>query len=32
MSPDAWWRWMTERETWNPTGGMSEWLYVRQGA
>jgi uncharacterized protein (TIGR03663 family) len=32
MSPRAWWRWMTEREPWNPTGGMSEWLYVRQGA
>jgi uncharacterized protein (TIGR03663 family) len=32
MSPGAWWRWMTEREPWNPTGGMREWLYVRQGA
>jgi uncharacterized protein (TIGR03663 family) len=32
MSPAAWWRWFTERETWNPTGGMREWLYVRQGA
>jgi uncharacterized protein (TIGR03663 family) len=31
MSPGAWWRWMTEREPWNPTGGMREWLYVRQG-
>jgi uncharacterized protein (TIGR03663 family) len=32
MSPGAWWRWMTEREPWNPTGGMREWLYIRQGA
>jgi uncharacterized protein (TIGR03663 family) len=32
MSPDAWWSWMTERKPWNPTGGMQEWLYVRQGA
>ena len=32
MSPDAWWRWFSEREPWNPTGGMAEWLYVRQGA
>ena len=32
MSPGAWWDWFTRRETWNPTGGLSEWLYVRQGA
>ena len=32
MSADGWWRWFTEREPWNPTGGMQEWLYVRQGA
>jgi uncharacterized protein (TIGR03663 family) len=32
MSPGGWWRWATERETWNPTGGMPEWLFVRQGA
>jgi uncharacterized protein (TIGR03663 family) len=32
MSPGAWWRWFAERETWNPTGGMPEWIYVRQGA
>jgi uncharacterized protein (TIGR03663 family) len=32
MSPGGWWRWVTEREPWNPTGGMQEWLYVRQGA
>ncbi len=30
MSPAAWWRWFTEREPWNPTGGMSEWLYERR--
>jgi uncharacterized protein (TIGR03663 family) len=32
MSVDGWWRWFTERKTWNPTGGLPEWLYVRQGA
>ena len=32
MSADGWWRWFTKRETWNPTGGLREWLYVRQGA
>jgi uncharacterized protein (TIGR03663 family) len=32
LSPGAWWRWVAERETWNPTGGMPEWIYVRQGA
>ena len=32
MSPGAWFRWFTERKTWNPTGGLPEWLYVRQGA
>ena len=32
MSPETWWRWFTRREPWNPTGGMHEWLYVRQGA
>ena len=32
MSPAAWWRWFARREPWNPTGGMQEWLYVRQGA
>ena len=29
MSPSGWWRWFTDREPWNPTGGMSEWLYER---
>ena len=32
MSPRAWWDWFAQREPWNPTGGMPEWLYVRQGA
>ena len=32
MSSGGWWRWMTEREPWNPTGGMREWIYIRQGA
>jgi uncharacterized protein (TIGR03663 family) len=30
MSLSGWWRWFTRRETWNPTGGMSEWLYRRR--
>jgi predicted membrane-bound mannosyltransferase len=32
MSVGGWWRWFTRREPWNPTGGLPEWLYVRQGA
>jgi uncharacterized protein (TIGR03663 family) len=24
--------WLTEREPWNETGGMYEWLYIRRGA
>jgi uncharacterized protein (TIGR03663 family) len=32
MSLGGWRRWYTRREPWNPTGGLSEWLYVRQGA
>ncbi|HWK27745.1 MAG TPA: flippase activity-associated protein Agl23 [Solirubrobacter sp.] len=24
-------RYITERKTWNPTGGMNEWLYVKKG-
>ena len=32
MSAGSWWRWFTRREPWNPTGGLPEWLYVRQGA
>ena len=30
MSLSGWWRWFTRRETWNPTGGMQEWLYQRR--
>jgi hypothetical protein len=29
MSAGAWRRWFTDLETWNPTGGMSEWFYER---
>jgi uncharacterized protein (TIGR03663 family) len=32
LTPGSAFRWMTERETWSPTGGMPEWLYIRQGA
>jgi uncharacterized protein (TIGR03663 family) len=32
MSAGGWWDWFTRREPWNPTGGLPEWLYVRQGA
>jgi uncharacterized protein (TIGR03663 family) len=32
MSPAAWWDWFAQRDPWNPTGGLPEWLYVRQGA
>jgi uncharacterized protein (TIGR03663 family) len=31
LKPGDWWRWMTKREVWNPTGGMKEWLYIRNG-
>jgi hypothetical protein len=26
----AWSQWLVERKTWNPTGGMPEWIYVRR--
>jgi uncharacterized protein (TIGR03663 family) len=32
MSARGWWDWFTRREPWNATGGMPEWLYIRQGA
>ena len=32
MSAGGWWSWFARREPWNDTGGMTEWLYVRQGA
>jgi len=31
MTPANWWRWMSKREVWNPTGGMPEWLLVKKG-
>ena len=30
--PGNWWHWMTKRQVWNPTGGMKEWLFIRNGA
>ncbi len=30
MSAGNWWRWLSKREPWNPTGGMPEWVYVRR--
>ena len=30
-NPANFWRYVTQRETWNPTGGMKEWLCVRKG-
>jgi uncharacterized protein (TIGR03663 family) len=32
MSARGWWDWLARREPWNPTGGLPEWIYVRQGA
>lgn len=32
LDPGSAFRWMAEREPWSPTGGMPEWLYIRQGA
>ena len=32
MSLRGWWDWYAHRKPWNPTGGLPEWLYVRQGA
>jgi len=32
LHPSAWWTWFTTRKTWNPTGGMKEWVYVRKDA
>jgi predicted membrane-bound mannosyltransferase len=32
LDAGAWWAWFTEREPWNETGGMPEWLYVRTDA
>jgi uncharacterized protein (TIGR03663 family) len=30
LEPGAWWKWMTARKPWNPTGGMPEWIYKRR--
>jgi uncharacterized protein (TIGR03663 family) len=32
FEPGVWWKWWTKRETWNPVGGMPEWIYVRRDA
>jgi uncharacterized protein (TIGR03663 family) len=32
LNPGSALRWLVEREPWSPTGGMPEWLYIRQGA
>jgi uncharacterized protein (TIGR03663 family) len=31
MSARGWWEWFVHRRPWNPTGGMPEWLYIRNG-
>jgi uncharacterized protein (TIGR03663 family) len=30
LSVSAWRNWFVDRKTWNPTGGMPEWIYVRR--
>jgi len=32
FSAEAWLNWFVKRETWNPVGGMPEWVYVRRDA
>ena len=32
MSLRGWWDWFARREPWNATGGLPEWIYLRQGA
>jgi uncharacterized protein (TIGR03663 family) len=32
FSPGAWVHWFAQRRTWNPTGGLPEWIYVRRDA
>jgi uncharacterized protein (TIGR03663 family) len=29
LTPASAWRWLTDREPWNETGGMPEWIYER---
>lgn len=31
MSLRGWWNWFVHRRPWNTTGGMPEWLYIRNG-
>jgi hypothetical protein len=30
LTPASAWRWLVEREPWNATGGMPEWLFVKR--
>jgi uncharacterized protein (TIGR03663 family) len=30
ITPGSWWRWLTKRDVWSPTGGMPEWLYQKR--
>jgi uncharacterized protein (TIGR03663 family) len=30
FTPAAWWRWVTRREVWNPTGGMPAYLFEKK--
>jgi uncharacterized protein (TIGR03663 family) len=30
LTPASAWRWLTDREPWNETGGMPEWIYERR--
>jgi uncharacterized protein (TIGR03663 family) len=31
-SPKNWWNWIVHRRTWNATGGMPQWLYIKKGS
>ena len=31
INPGNLFRYITQRKVWNPTGGMTEWLYVKKG-
>ena len=31
FSPANWFNYVTQREVWNPTGGMKEWLCIKKG-
>jgi uncharacterized protein (TIGR03663 family) len=30
LTPASAWRWLVDRDPWNPTGGMPEWLYLKR--